>query len=84
MDDAQTWQTALRLFWQEGEYMFFLRGLVHRFNQSSELAERMQYSDNLQEMCDKNVFAEMDRQQLQQTLRKLYPAIAQSYLATES
>lgn len=84
VDDAQTWQTALRLFWQEGEYMFFLRGLVHRFNQSSELAERMQYSDNLQEMCDKNVFAEMDRQQLQQTLRKLYPAIAQSYLATES
>ena len=84
VDDAQTWQAALRLFWQEGEYMFFLRGLVHRFNQSSELAERMQYSDNLQEMCDKNVFAEMDRQQLQKTLRKLYPAIAQSYLATES
>lgn len=84
MDDAQTWQAALRLFWQEGEYMFFLRGLVHRFNQASELAERMQYSDNLQEMCDKNVFAEMDRQQLQKTLRKLYPAVAQSYLATES
>lgn len=84
VDDAQTWQAALRLFWQEGEYMFFLRGLVHRFNQASELAERMQYSDNLQEMCDKNVFAEMDRQQLQKTLRKLYPAVAQSYLATES
>ena len=65
VDDARTWQAALRLFWQEGEYMFFLRGLVHRFNQASELAERMQYSDNLQEMCDKNVFAEMDRQQLQ-------------------
>ncbi len=80
----RTWQAALRLFWQEGEYMFFLRGLVHRFNQASELAERMQYSDNLQEMCDKNVFAEMDRQQLQKTLRKLYPAVAQSYLATES
>lgn len=84
VDDAQTWQAALRLFWQEGEYMFFLRGLVHRFNQASELGERMQYSDNLQEMCDKNVFAELNRQQLQQTLRKLYPAIAQSYLATES
>lgn len=84
IDGAQTWTIALRLFWQTQEYLLFLYGMAHRFREPLELVERLQYSDHLQEMCDGNLFAALDQQQLLLALQELYPAIAQSYLATES